>query len=134
MIMMRYTISDFKQSAIGSFVAILVFFAIRGNNPFYFDPNKGLIITVLLLWIYYNGFRMRDKNLHFVVDIGVAFFVSALTAQTFGLIQTNKIFTYDVFGSLVIIGVWVAFAKGILFDRYNIVNPMSGFYVRGKGK
>ena len=129
---MRYSIADMKQASVGSFVAIVIFFAIRGDDPFFFSPMKGLTITAVLLWIYYNGFSMRDKNVHFSIDLIIAFVVSAATANTFGLITWDQIMSFQVFGSLVIVGVWVAFAKGILFDRYNIKNPMVGAYVRGK--
>lgn len=129
---MGYKWSDLKQSSIGSFVAVIFIFAIRGDNPFFFDPMAGFFITVALLVIYYNGFKMKNKNLHFALDAVVSFAVSAFSAQMFGLIEPEQILTFDVFGSLVIVGLWVGFSKGLLFDRYNIVNPMSGSYLRGK--
>jgi len=127
---MTYTILDFKQSAIGAFTAIVVFLAIRGSNPFYFDPIRGLIITGILLWIYYNGYRMKYKFEHFMINIGVSFGVSAIMANTFGLITIEQIFSMDVFGSLVIIAVWVALLSAMLYDRYNFTNPMKRQYVR----
>ena len=129
---MAYDINDLKQSAIGAFMAIVIFLAIRGDNPFYFDPLKGLIITGILFWIYYNGFRMKDKLQHFIINIGVSFGVSAAMANTFGLIATKEIFTFKVFGSLVMIAVWVALLSAMLYDRYNFVNPMKRNFVRGK--
>ena len=129
---MRFNINDYKQSFIGSFVAIIVFFAIRGSNPFFFSPLRGLVITIVLFLIYYNGFHMKDKKMHFFLNIAVAFIVCAIIAQTFGIITTEEILSFKVFGSLVIIGVWIAFPSGWLYDRYNILNPMRRSYIRGK--
>jgi uncharacterized membrane protein len=129
---MTYTFKDFKQSAIGAFMAIVIFLAIRGNDPFFFSPTKGLVITAILVWIYYNGYRMKDKVEHFVINMVVSFGISAAVAHTFGLITTEQIFSMDVFGSLVIIATWVAFLSSMLYDRYNFYNPMQRQYVRGR--
>ncbi len=129
---MVYTTDDLKQSLIGGFMAIIIFLAIRGNNPFHFDPIKGLIITGILIWIYYNGFRMKDKLEHFIINIFVAFGISAIIANTFGLITWDKVFSMEVFGSLVIIATWVSFLSSMLYDRYNFTNPMQRQFVRGK--
>lgn len=129
---MTYTLQDAIQSGIGAFIAIITFFAIRGNNPFFFEPKMGLVITIILLSIYYNGFKMKHKQSHFIVDIAIAFMVCAVMAKTFGLITIQEIFSLKVFGSLVIIGLWIAFPAGWLYDRFNIHNPMKASYVRGK--
>lgn len=129
---MTYNLASFKESSIGAFMAIIIFLAIRGDNPFFFDPIKGLIISGILLWIYYNGFRMKDKTEHFIINIFVAFSVSAMIANTFGLITTEEIFSIKVFGSLVIIATWVSFLSSMLYDRYNFTNPMQRQFVRGK--
>ncbi len=130
--MAKINLADYKQSFIGSFVAIIIFFAIRGNNPFFFNPIRGLVITIVLMWIYYNGFRQKNKKEHFILNVSVAFVVCAFVAQTFGLITTAEIFSFKVFGSLVIIGLWIAFASAWLYDRYNITNPMQRNYIRGR--
>ena len=129
---MSYTSTDLKQSAIGAFMAIVIFFAIRGDNPFFFNPIKGLMITGILLWIYYNGYIMKDKMQHFIINIFVSFGISALIANTFGLITYEQIFSFDVFGSLVIIGVWTALLSAMLYDKFNFTNPMKRNFVRGK--
>jgi len=131
---MKYTIDDFKQSTIGAFVAIIVFFAIRGGNPFFFNAKIGIAITGVLAWIYYNGFKMQGKNLHFIINGLISFVVCSTMAITFGLATLEQIITFNVFGSLVIVGTWVAFPVAMIFDRYNFVNPMNRYYVRGKGK
>lgn len=129
---MNYTLKDAQQFLIAGFIAVIVFFAIRGGNPYYFNPNIGLLITIVLFWIYYSGFKMKDKQLHFVIDILLAFAISSIMANVFGLIEPEKIFTFDIFGSLVIVGVWLAFPSGLLYDRYNLVNPMKLSYIRGR--
>lgn len=129
---MPYELIDFKQSLIGSFMAIIIFLAIRGDNPFFFDPMKGLIITAILVWIYYNGFKMKDKMEHFIINSIASFGISAILANTFGLITWEEIFSMKVFGSLVIIATWISFLSSMLYDRYNITNPMKMQFVRGK--
>ncbi len=129
---MTYKIIDLKQSLIGGFMAIIIFLAIRGDNPFHFDPIKGLIITGILMWIYYNGFSMKDKMEHFIINMFVAFGISAIIANTFGLITWAEVFSIEVFGSLVIIATWVSFLSSMLYDRYNFTNPMQRQFVRGK--
>lgn len=129
---MIYNISDLKQSAIGAFMAIVIFLAIRGNSPFFFDPIKGLIITGTLFWIYYNGYRMKHKKQHFAINIGVSFAISSIMANTFGLITIKEIFSMKVFGSLVIIATWIALLSAMLYDKYNFTNPLKRRYVRGK--
>lgn len=129
---MAYSFKDFKQSAIGAFMAIVIFLAIRGGSPFYFDYRKGLAITVVLIWIYYNGYRMKDKFQHFMINIGVSFGISAVLANTFGLISWDTMFSLEVFGSLVIIATWIALLSAMIYDKYNFTNPMKRHYVRGK--
>ena len=129
---MAYSFNDLKQSSIGAFMSIIIFLAIRGNSPFFFDPMKGLMITGVLLWIYYNGYKMKDKRQHFIINIGVSFGVSALIANTFGLITIEEIFSMEVFGSLVIIATWIALLSAMLYDKYNFTNPMKRHYIRGR--
>ncbi len=129
---MAYDIKDAKQFLIGGFISIIVFFAIRGGNPFFFNPKIGLFITIILFWIYYNGFKMRNKQLHFAVNILLAFAISSTVAVIFELIKTEQIFTFQIFGTLAIVGVWIAFPSGLLYDRYNLENPMRRNYIRGK--
>lgn len=127
---MSFSFKDLKQSCIGAFMGVVLLYAIRAGQPFYFDPTKGLIITGILLWIYYNGYRMKDKFEHYIINIAIAFVISALLANTFGLADWDKVLSYDVFGSLVIIGFWVALISAMLYDRYDFVSPMKRYYVR----
>src|SRR3990167_8520908 len=127
---MTYTFNDFKQSAIGAFIALILLFAVRSGEPYFFDWRKGFALTVIIIWIYYSGYRMKDKLEHFIINLLVSFGVSALMANTFGLIEINQIFTKEVLGSLVMVGVWIGFLSGMLHDRYNFYNPMDRYYVR----
>lgn len=129
---MAYNIQDFKQAMIGTFIALIFLFAVRSGEPYFFDWRKGFVLTAILIWIYYNGFRMKDKLEHFMLNLLVSFGVSALMANTFGLIGWDQILSKEVFGSLVMVGVWVGFISGMLHDRYNFYNPMDRYYVRGK--
>jgi hypothetical protein len=127
-----YTLKDLIQATIGSFLAIVIFFAIRGNNPFFFNPIYGMIISTLIIWIYWKGFNIRDDLIHFVINLSVAFFVCATMSYVFGLITMEELFSQKVFGSLVIIGWWAAIPLALLFDQYNFTNPLRRYYIRGR--
>jgi len=129
---MAYGLKDMKQSAIGAFTGVIFLLALRGDSPFFFNPTKGLIITGILLWIYYNGFRMKDKMQHFIMNIIVVFVIAAFIAHTFNLITYEQIISYEVFGSLVIIATWIGIVQAMLFDRFNFTSPLNRFYVRGR--
>lgn len=128
---MKYTLTDLRQAIIGSFIAIIIFFAIRGKNPFFFNPTFGLIISAFIVWIYYNSFNGRFKRENFIIDLVVAFVICAIMAYVFGLITYEEILSMKVFGSLVIIGWWVAVPLSLLFDRFNFTNPLKRYYIRG---
>ncbi len=130
---MKYTLKDATQSAIGAFLGIVVFFAIRGNNPFFFNSNYGLIISALVIWIYWNGFNMRNDLIHFVFNLSIAFIICAVMSYIFGLITYEQMFTKDIFGSLVIVGWWVSIPLSLIFDQKNFTNPLRRYYVRGRG-
>lgn len=122
------------QMVVGNFTAILLFFALRGGDSLSFNPNHGLLITIFLVVIYYQGLEMKYKNANFAANLIVSFLVSALMANTFILIEPSIIWTYDVFGSAVIVGVWLGFARSLLFDKFDFTNPLKRQYVNGGKK
>ena len=127
---MVFTFKDLKQSSAGAFMATVIFLALRGGSVFTFDPTKGLIISVILVFIYYNGFQMKDKLQHFLINTIVAFSVSALLANTFGLIEYSDILSYNVFGTTVIIATWIGLISAMVYDRYNFTSPMKRMFVK----
>ena len=129
---MKYTFNDLRQAIIGSFIAIVIFFAIRGENPFFFKPIYGLIISGFIIWIYYNSFNGRFRRENFIVDMLIAFVVCAIMACIFKLVTYEELTSIKIFGSLVIIGWWVAFPSALIFDKFNFTNPLRRWYVRGK--
>ena len=129
---MKYTFKDFQQAAIGSFLAVVVFFAIRGDNPFFFNPTYGMIITVAIVYIYYKGFSVTNNNTHFLINITIALVICAVMALVFGLITEEQLFTKQVFGSLVFIGWWLAIPLALIFDKFNFTNPLRRYYVRSE--
>ncbi len=129
----KFILDDFKQSTIGSFIAVVIFFAIRGGNPFFFNPIIGMIITGILLIIYFNGFRMKNKKTHFFINFIIAFAISSIMGLIFRLITFEELLSLKILGSLVIIGTWVAFPSALVFDRFNFTNPLKRFFVRGRG-
>ncbi len=130
--MVKYTFTDLRQASIGAFMAIIIFFAIRGKNPFFFNPNYGIIISILIVWIYYNSFNGKFKRENFIIDLIVAFVICAIMAYIFSLITYEELLSKKVFGSLVIIGWWVAIPLALLFDKFNFTNPLKRYYIRGK--
>jgi len=125
---------EIVQSAIGAFTAVLLFFALRGGDPYFFNYKHGLLITGILIIIYFYELKMEDKIPNFISNFVTAFTVSSLMAITFGLITSDIIFTKEVFGSAVMIGVWLGFPMALLFDKYDFTNPLKRHYIRGKNK
>lgn len=132
MIGRHYTFKDLKQASVGAFISILVFFAIRGGEPFFFKPIYGMIISGLVIWIYWNGFNIKNDTVHFAVNLVVAFSICAIMGFIFELITFEEIISKDVFGSLIIIGWWVAIPLALVFDQYNFTNPLRRYYIRGR--
>ena len=130
--MKNYNFQDLKQASIGSFISILVFFAIRGGSPFFFKPIFGVIISVFVVWIYWNGFNIKHDTIHFIINLIVAFAICAAMGIIFELITLGELFSLKVFGSLIIIGWWVSIPLALIFDQYNFTNPLRRFYVRGR--
>ena len=127
---MKYTFEDLKQETIGSFLAVIVLLTLRGGNPFFFNPNYGFIISLFVIYIYYQGFNMGGRNLHFIINLLVAFTVSAVLSNIFGLITYEEILTMKVFGSLTIVGTWIALPMSLFFDKFNFTNPLKRIYIR----
>lgn len=132
MIGRHYTFKDLKQASVGAFISILVFFALRGGEPFFFNPICGMIISGLVIWIYWNGFNIKNDTVHFTVNLFVAFSICAIMGFIFELITFEEIISKDVFGSLIIIGWWVAIPLALVFDQYNFTNPLRRYYIRGR--
>lgn len=129
---MAYKLVDAQQAIIGAFTATVIFFAIKAGNPFFFNYKIGLAITGVLMWVYYKGFRITDKRNHFVINLILSFVVCSFFGVIFKLITLEQLYTTEVFGSLVIIGVWVAFPVAMLLDKFNFTNPIRRYYIRGK--
>lgn len=130
---MKYTLTDLRQASTGAFLAVVVFFAIRGDNPLSFNPTYGMIISALLVYAYYDSFiGSRDKQLHFVINILVAFGISAIMGSVFKIASLDVINFELVFGSLVTVGTWIAIPSALIFDKFNFVNPLRKYFVRGR--
>ena len=132
---MKYTLTDLRQSATGAFLAVVVFFALRGDDPFFFNPTYGMIISALVVYVYYEGFNgSKSRQLHFVINILVAFVISLIMASVFKLVSLDVINTELVFGSLVTVGTWIAIPSSLIFDKFNFVNPLKRHFVRGRNR
>lgn len=129
--MARYTLIDLRQSLIGSFLAVIIFLAIRGKNPFFFNPIYGGLISIALVWIYYKGFNgTKTKKIHFLMNCIVSFIVCLTISGMFGLITLEQALSREVLGSLVTVAWWTALPSALVFDKFNITNPLRRWYVR----
>jgi|SRR6056297_1450443 len=124
---------ELLQGAIGAFTAVLLFFAVRSGDAISFNPNHGLLVTIILVIVYYMDFNMKNKAGNAIVNICISFLISAVFANMFMVVDPSIIWTYEVFGSAVIVGVWFAYPVALLFDKFDFINPLKKQYVR-KGR
>jgi hypothetical protein len=48
-------------------------------------------------------------------------------------VDPSIIWTWNVFGSAVIVGVWLSYPAALLFDKFDFINPLKRQYV-SKGR
>ena len=134
--MNKGTLADIKQSFIGSFGAVLFFFAVR-KDPISIDYIAGLAITVawlLLLWKGFNGKRSKELNKQFIISLTVSAGVAVTMSLLFGLITPDIILTKEIFGSSVIVALWIATPISLLFNRKNLNSILSRYQYMAQKK
>ena len=124
---------ELLQGAVGSFTAVLLFFALRSGDVISFNPNHGFLITIFLVMVYYFDFKMQDKAGNVMVNLFISFIISAVMANMFQVVDPSIIWTWKVFGSAVIVGVWLSYPTALLFDKFDFINPLKRQYIN-KGR
>jgi len=129
---MKYTYNDLKQSAIGAFSSVLLFFALRGGDsgPF-INPTLGFIIFIIWAYLLYEPFRKRrGKQIPpFILNILVSAAVCTILAYSFGLAAWADLSGFIWFGSPACLASLMAMPIAMLFDLTNLTNPLSRQYV-----
>lgn len=125
---MKYKLSDAFQAAIGIFSSLLLFLAIR-QDPLSINPIVGLVITVIWVFLFYNG-KVGLAKQNFFIDLGITFIIAGLLTLVFNLVTMEQLLSFDYFGSTAIVAVWISFPMSILFDKFNITNMLKRSYVR----
>lgn len=129
---MAYDISDIKQAALGSVVAVLFFYLLRAGNPISIDPTKGLIIG--MVWLYITGMpfikQRLETKIHFVGNIMTAFVVSSVLALAFDMVTMEQLLSFEIFGTAAWLGVLLAIPTAQFFDRKNILNIYERWYFK----
>ncbi len=120
---------DVKQSFIGAFGSCLFFFALR-KDPINIAWTAGLFITMawlFFLWKGFNGKQTKELNKQFTISLSVSAAVAISLSLLFGLITPDMIFTKEVFGSSVIVALWIATPVSLLFNRKNLNSILSRY-------
>jgi len=122
--MAKYTASDMGQAVLGVFSAILLFIALR-TEPVGIDPELGVLITALWVYVFYKGNGIPKTN--FLAALAVTFVVSGIMCFVFGLVTEEQLFSFQYFGSTAIVGVWIGFPIALVLDKYNISNILKRY-------
>ena len=121
---------DVFQAAVGSFSASLLFFVLK-EGPLNLEWKMGLLITLVWAGIIYWGFDGQRKSTgikkHFALCFIVSIIVSAALSILFGLVTTEQLFSKEIFGSTVMIGLWLGLPVSLLFDLKNLDNVLSSY-------
>lgn len=125
---MLYRLSDAFQASIGIFSSLLLFLAIR-QDPLLINPMIGFSITVIWIFLFYNG-KVGLSKQNFFMDLGITFIIAGALTLVFNLTTMNQLLSFDYFGSTAIVAVWISFPMSILFDKFNITNILKRHYVR----
>jgi len=125
---MGYKLKDSFEAAVGAFSAVLLFFALR-SDPITIDPRIGLAITLVWVFLFYNGDGgIKKKN--FFINFIIAGLISGFMTLVFGLASKETLLSFDYFGSTAIIGLWLGFPISLLMDKFNMTNILRRHYIR----
>jgi hypothetical protein len=130
---MPYGLNDMKQAAIGAFSSVLFFLAVRQGDPILINPQVGLLVGAIWVWILYSVNGRVNKKEHLQHFIGNFILVVALThalAVAFGLNTWSMITNFGYFGSASWVAVWIALPIAILWDKRNIKGILDMYYSR----
>ncbi len=136
--MVKFNWANYRQTAMGAFLASLLFLAIRGGNPLNINPIIGLIILGII--IYVSNPKPLHKNLDVLAsDVAITYVVVSVMAIVFGLATwdmvtfglTNGTFpNIAVFGSAVSVAFWISLPVAVLYNKLNIENKLSTVFIK----
>ena len=135
--MAKFTLKDMQQVLIGAFVASIFFFVIRAGNPFEINMTMGVLITVVVILL--SNPKPRGKNLNtFAIEIALTYVVISFLSIGFGLADLNTVtfgllegdLNLDVFGSPVIVGLWLALPVAVVFNKENQDSYLARIFTR----
>jgi len=129
---MAYGSNDIKQAALGSVVAVLIFYLIRAGNPIEIDPVKGLLIGAVWLYLSSSPFvnKKRQSKTHAIGNIFVALIVTSVLALTFEMVTWETLTSFQFFGSAAWLGLLLAIPSAQFFDKMNIDNMFERWYFK----
>ena len=134
----RYSLTDLRQTATGAFLASLFFLAIREGNPLNINPIVGLIIIGYIIWV--SNPKPLYKNLDVLtLDVLITYVIVSIMAIIFKLATvdmvtlglTNGTFpNLAVFGSAVSVAFWISLPVAVLYNKLNIENKLSTIFIK----
>ena len=122
------TKSNIKEAIVGTFSAVLFFYILR-QEPMNFNPLIGLIITILWVSLIYSETPKKFRK-NFWLDLIMTIFVCSVLALLFNLTTIEQLFSFNIFGSVVIVGLWLGLPIAVLFDYYNSISILKRQYIR----
>jgi len=131
---MHYKITDSFEAAIGTFSAILTFTVLRDPPGPFINPIMGFIISLVWFYILYESFAYKNgkKRSHFFADLTISMLVSISMILVFNLATIEQLTGFQIFGSPVMIAVWLGLPIALVMDKANTRSILSKYYVNKK--
>lgn len=127
---MVFRLNDIIEASIGAFTGALFITATRSGNPIKLDPITGLIITIIWGWLLFKSAKRLTFGQNFFQNVAVTAVVAYFMARAFNLLEDVNIFSLEVFGSSLIVIVWIALPVALLFDKFNLTSPLARTFIR----
>ena len=125
---------DITQQMIGAFSSVFVIYILRGGDPLWIDPTVGLVIGIIWLILLYHPLQKRSKEAkyHFISSILVSLVITTALTVAFKLATFEELKSFNFFGSTAFLTFLIAIPIAVLFDKNNIIDPLSREYIRKK--
>ncbi len=124
---------DLVEASIGAFTAVIFIVAIRSGDPIEFDPTVGFIITLIWGFLLFKRAKKLNFGRNFFQNVIVTVLISYVLAMAFDLLGDVNVFSFAVFGSALVVLVWIALPVALLFDKFNLKSPLARIFIRGRG-
>lgn len=127
---MVFKFSDIIEASIGSFTGALFIVATRSGNPISIEPIVGLVITLIWGYLLFISAKNLTFGKNFFQNVVVTSVIAYLLAKAFNLLGDVNVFSLEVFGSTLIVIVWIALPVALLFDKFNLKSPLKRTFIR----